>query len=120
MPMQAEPGRSCDGGSEMEVRGSQLRVKSQHQVGALRTPPEGSKEGDDDRQTQTLPLELPWTDGTVHPTTGARLHPFLTLPSPPLGRHLRGGLFCSLSCEGTEHECHCPGPLVRKWWREHQ
>lgn len=68
----------------MEVRGSQLRVKSQNQVGALRTPPEGSKEGDDDRQIQTLPLEVPWTDGTVDPTTGGRLYLFLTLPSPPL------------------------------------
>ena len=57
--MGAEPGRSCDGGSEVEVRGSQLRVKSQHQVGALKTPPEGGKEGDHDRQTQTLPLGYP-------------------------------------------------------------
>ena len=49
VPMGAEPGRSCDGGSEVEVGGSKPRVKSQHQVGAPRTLPEGCKEGNDDR-----------------------------------------------------------------------
>jgi len=117
VPMGAEPGRSCDGGSEVEVRGSQLRVKSQHQVGALRTPPERGKEGDDDRQTQTLSLELRWTDGTVHPTTGVPLpHP----PQPTPGRHLKVDSFVPSSARGLSMSCHCPGPLVKKWWRGHQ